>query len=184
MVAGFLAPLYYVSLTQLNVEIPAELRTLQQYEAVGVVNGALTLPVPITIVPAAPGVLEDLTSDHMLIAQHGDFTLVNAASSAHPGEALVMYLVGMGGTNPAVASGQVAPGLKATDTLASALVQPVVKVNNQTAQILFAGLTPGYVGLYQINFVVPSTATAGSLSVSVSQGTTNANPTTLLVAVP
>lgn len=194
VVAGFLAPLYYVGPSQLNVEIPAEIRPLQQYPAVGVVNGALTLPVSIPLVPTAPGVLFDLTDQsanctgavHIcaLIAQHNDFSLVDAASPAHPGEDLVMYVVGMGTTNPAISSGQVAPGLVPGSTLASAVVQPVVQVNNQTAPIIFAGLTPGFVGLYQINFTVPTTATAGTLNVTVTQGASTANTTTLPVVVP
>ena len=60
----------------------------------------------------------------------------------------------------------------------------MVLVNNQPAHIQFAGLTPGGIGLYQINFVVPTTATAGSLSLTVSQGGVTANPTTLPVGVP
>jgi uncharacterized protein (TIGR03437 family) len=182
VVGGFLAPLYFLSTTQLNVQIPAELAALQQFPAVGVVNGALTLPVQITVVPTAPGVAA--YADGSVIAQHSDFSLINSASPAHPGESIMIYLVGMGATNPAVKSGAPSPGLNPGDTLATAIVQPGVTVNNQTAQIQFAGLTPGAIGLYQINFVVPENVPAGSLSLSVSQGATNANATTLPVTVP
>jgi uncharacterized protein (TIGR03437 family) len=182
VIAGHVAPLYYLSNQQLNVQIPAELAALQQYPAVGVVNGALTLPVMIAVVPVTPGVAAN--QDGSAIAQHSDFTLVDSSSPAHPGESLVIYLVGMGATNPAVPSGAVAPGLNLGDTLAQATVQPVVMVNNQTAPIQFAGLTPGGVGLYQINFVVPTSATAGSLPLTVSQGSVSANATTLLVTAP
>jgi uncharacterized protein (TIGR03437 family) len=182
VIGGFVAPLYYLSDTQLNIQIPAELATLQQYPAVGVVNGALTLPVSITVVPVSPGVAANL--DGSVIAQHSDYTLIDASSPAHPGESIVIYVVGMGATNPAVASGAVAPGLNPGDSLAYANVQPVVMVSSQTAHIQFAGLTPGGIGLYQINFVVPVNVTAGSLSLTVSQGGTNANATTLPVTVP
>ena len=90
----------------------------------------------------------------------------------------------MGATNPPVASEPVAPGLNPGDTLAQAVVQPVVQVNNQTAQILFAGLTPGAIGLYQIDFYVPSGTTAGNATLTVSQGGVNANSTTLPVVTP
>ncbi|HEY1755565.1 MAG TPA: hypothetical protein VGG72_09235 [Bryobacteraceae bacterium] len=182
VVGGLLAPLYYLSNAQLNVEIPAELAALQQYPAVGVVNNALTLPVQVTVVPAAPGVAA--YSDGSVEGEHSDFSLITSSSPAHPGESIIIYLVGMGATNPPVASGAVAPGLNVGDTLASAVVQPVVMVNNQTAQIQFAGLTPGGIGLYQINFVVPANVPAGNLSLTVSQGSTNANTTKLPVAVP
>jgi uncharacterized protein (TIGR03437 family) len=90
----------------------------------------------------------------------------------------VMYALGMGATNPPVLSGVAAP----SSTLAQAALQPTVTVDNQNAQILYAGLTPTFVGLYQINFVVPSTAPTGSLDVVVKQGTATANTTTLAVA--
>ncbi len=184
VVGGYLAPLYYLSATQLDIQIPAELSALQQYPAVCIVNGALTLPVPISTVTAAPGVAAN--SDGSVIAQDASegYALVSAASPAHPGESIVIYLTGMGATNPAVPSGAVSPGLNPGDKLANAVVQPVVSIDNQNAQIEFAGLTPGGVGLYQINFVVPSGVPAGNLSLTVSQGNANANATTLPVAVP
>jgi uncharacterized protein (TIGR03437 family) len=182
VVGGFVAPLYFLSNSQLNVQIPAELAALQQVPAVGVVNNALTLPVQITVVPTAPGVAA--STDGSVIAQDSNFNLITSGSPAHPGESIVIYLVGMGATNPAVSSNSAAPGLNPGDTLAKATVQPVVKVNNQTAQIQFAGLTPGAIGLYQINFVVPTNVPAGSLSLTVSQGIVNANSTTLPVVVP
>ncbi len=110
IVGGFVAPLYFLSNLQLNVEIPAELAALQQYPAVGVVNGALSLPVMVSVVPITPGVAAN--DDGSVIAQHSNFNLITPASPAHPGEAIVIYLVGMGATNPAVASGMAAPGLK------------------------------------------------------------------------
>jgi uncharacterized protein (TIGR03437 family) len=61
-------------------------------------------------------------------------------------------------------------------------VQPTVQVGGQNAQILYAGLTPGGVGLYQIDFVVPASANAGNLDVEVTQGGVNSNIAKLPVA--
>jgi len=47
-------------------------------------------------------------------------------------------------------------------------------------QFSFAGLTPGGVGLYQINFQIPADAAAGSLRVVVKQKAVEAN----IVTVP
>ena len=182
LVGSFGSPLYFLSGNQLDAQIPAELNTPQKYPAVAVVNGALTLPITITIAPVSPGVAA--YADGSAIAQHNDFTLVTQSSPAHPGESLMIYLSGMGATNPPVASGQVAPGAKVGDTLASAVIQPEVEVDGQTAQIEFAGLTPGGVGLYQINFVVPNNVSAGSVQLTVTQQGIAANATTLPVAVP
>jgi uncharacterized protein (TIGR03437 family) len=180
IVGGRLAPLYYVSGAQVNAQIPAELTPNQQYAAVGIVNNQITLPVQVTVVPIAPAVIQ--FQDASLIAQHGaDYSLVTPTSPAHPGEHIIMYLVGMGATNPVVLSGAAAPS---TAPLAAAVVQPTLTVGTLNALIYFAGLTPGAVGLYQIDFQVPPNATAGNFPVVVQQGDITANITTLPVAVP
>ena len=56
-----------------------------------------------------------------------------------------------------------------------------VTVDGQPADVLFAGLTPGGVGLYQINFVVPASARSGNLDVEITQEGAKANTTKLLV---
>jgi uncharacterized protein (TIGR03437 family) len=183
VIGGHLAPLYYVSDSQLNVQIPYELSAQQQVSAVGVVNGQLTLPVSVGLVPITPGIAA--LADGTLIAQHSaDYSLVTSSSPAHAGETLIMYLVGMGQTNPKVSSGAASPGANPGEVAATVTVQPTVMVDGQKANVPFAGLTPGGVGLYQIDFTVPSTARAGTLSVTVSQGTVSANPTTLPVVTP
>jgi uncharacterized protein (TIGR03437 family) len=178
-IGGSDAPLYYVSPGQLTAQIPAELAGNRQYAVVGIINGALTLPDTIDVAPFSPGVAA--LADGTLIAQHGDFSLVTDQNPAHRGEALVMYLVGMGLTNPSVPSGKPAPG---SEPLARPLVPPTVTVDNQPAQVAFAGMTPFGVGLFQINFVVPQTARTGvPLDVVVTQGGAAAN-TTKLTVVP
>ena len=54
-------------------------------------------------------------------------------------------------------------------------------VDGQNSEILFAGLTPGGIGLFQINFRVPAAARTGSLDVVVRQGGVTANTTKLPV---
>ena len=58
---------------------------------------------------------------------------------------------------------------------------PQVTIGGAAASVLFAGLTPGTVGLYQVNVVVPATATTGSLALVVTQGDQTANQTNLPV---
>jgi uncharacterized protein (TIGR03437 family) len=137
------------------------------------------LPDQLDLVPLQPAV--DSFADGRLIAQHADATatLVDATHPAIPGEVLVMYLLGMGPTNPVIASGAPAPS---TEPLARVTTQPEVTVDGQPADVLFAGLTPTFSGLYQVNFIVPANVQSGAVSVVVSQTGVLANTTKLPVS--
>lgn len=177
IIGGVSAPLYFLSSGQLNIQIPAELKPNQHYEVAVSVNGAYAvLPGGLTVIPSTPGVSS--FPDGRLIAQHSDFTLVDDARPARPGESLVMYLSGMGPTNPPVATNVQSP----LSPLAQVVTQPIVTIAGENATVLFAGLTPGGIGLYQINFTVPSTARSGDLEVVIKQGNVVANSTRLKVA--
>jgi uncharacterized protein (TIGR03437 family) len=95
---------------------------------------------------------------------HVDGTLVSNANPAAAGEELIAYAVGLGATNPAVPTGQ--PATQPTPTAATFRLgfnfqanalpaAPPFSQASPAATPLFTGLTPGYPGLYQINFVVP-----------------------------
>ena len=47
--------------------------------------------------------------------------------------------------------------------------------NGGPAQVLFAGLAPGFVGLYQINFQVPTPLADGNYTFFITQGNVNSN---------
>jgi uncharacterized protein (TIGR03437 family) len=49
------------------------------------------------------------------------------------------------------------------------MVAPTVTIGGQTATVLFSGLTPTTVGLYQLNVTVPGVG-SGTKSVTVSIG--------------
>ena len=185
-VGPYQAPLYFLSSGQVNVQIPAEITGTQQIPIVFSVNNALTLPVMLSIVPSGPGVLSmfdgptspSVQNNAHIIAQHLNGTAVTTASPGKPGEYLVMYLVGLGATNPPVPSGHAAP----SNPLANVTVTPVVMVDSQPSNVYFAGLTPGFVGLYQIDFQVPTGVHTGDVVVTVTQNGIAANPTLLAVS--
>ena len=83
----------------------------------------------------------------------------------------------MGATNPVVASGDPTPG-----QVVPSNVQPTLTVDGTGAFVGYAGLTPGGVGLYQINFIVPPGARSGNLNLVVMQNGMPANTTTLPVS--
>jgi uncharacterized protein (TIGR03437 family) len=177
MVGSRQAPLYYLSSGQVNVELPTELTTSQQVILVSA-NNAFTLPDVLDINPLQAGIAAYADGTNNVIAQHADFSYVTAASPAKPGEVVIIYLAGMGATNPAVPSGQGAP---TSEPLARVVNAPTVTVGGQNAIVEFAGLAPGFVGLYQIDLQVPANAAAGSLPLIVSQNGVAGNTTNLIV---
>jgi uncharacterized protein (TIGR03437 family) len=185
-VGPYQAPLYFLSSGQVNLQIPAEITGTQQVPIVFSVNNALTLPVMLNVVPGGPGVLSkfdgptppSVQNNAHIIAQHLDGSAVTTASPGKPGEYLVMYLVGLGATDPAVPSGMAAP----SNPLANVTAKPVVTVDSLPSSVYFAGLTPGFVGLYQIDFLVPTGVHTGDVVVTVTQNGIAANPTLLAVS--
>jgi len=173
IIGGMPAPLYYVSPGQINAQIPFELQAGQQYQVIVSANGALTTPNPIQLSPATPGLAA--LPDGTLIAQHLDGSLASPASPAQSGEYLVAYLAGMGNTTVPVASGTASP----ENPLALPSNPPVLTINGNAYPIYFAGLTPGLVGLYQMNFQVPAGLPAGDITIVVSQNGQLSNETVL-----
>ena len=109
---------------------------------------------------------------------HADGTLVTADAPAKPGETVVIYAFGLGQTIPAVRSGDVSPtpapilgSGQPNNPLRTLTLEfdfrpnagpskPYIlppPLNTPIPVPRFAGLTPGQVGLYQINVQLPST---------------------------
>jgi uncharacterized protein (TIGR03437 family) len=173
IIGGMEAPLYYVSPGQIDAQVPFELQSGQQYQVIVSANGALTTPQPIQLSTASPGLAA--SPDGTLIAQHSDGSLVSQTSPASGGEYLVAYLAGLGDTTVPVASGTASP----SSPLASPSNTLVLTINGAQSPIYFAGLTPGLVGLYQMNFQVPAGLPTGNITIVVSQNGQASNQTVL-----
>jgi uncharacterized protein (TIGR03437 family) len=149
-------PLLYVSSTQINLLVPttqtAGPRPLR------VVRQSLTGPtVTITLVDAAPALFP--SPDNFAAAQdfNANYAMVTAAAPAQPGDLIVLYATGLGPTQPLPDTGEIpeTPGLiipSAFNTLHVLLNG--VAIDPKTMP--YAGMTPGYAGLYQVNFYLPN----------------------------
>jgi hypothetical protein len=95
------------------------------------------------------------------IVTHADGSAVSAVNPARAGEALVIYAVGLGQTDPPSVTGKLVTEAAPAQTKftldfnfhPNALPSRPLPTGPRP---LYAGTTPGYVGLYQVNFVVPS----------------------------
>jgi uncharacterized protein (TIGR03437 family) len=114
--------------------------------------------------------------DNSVTALHGaDFSPITADSPAAANETILLSLVGMGATDLPVATGVAA----AADPPGNVLTQPLVTIAGEQATIVFAQLTPGMVGMYQIGVVVPGDLQAVNAPVVIIQNGVTANAATL-----
>ena len=174
-IGGIPAPLYYVSPGQINVEAPFELRPGGQYQVIATVNGAQSAPQTITVAAAVPGIAA--YANGQIVAQHLNGTLISEASPAQPGSYVILYLAGLGATDTPVADGAGSPA----SPLAHPVLPPVLTLNGVSQPYQFVGLTPGIVGLYQINFQVPANTANGDMQLVVSQSGVASNSVILPV---
>jgi uncharacterized protein (TIGR03437 family) len=174
-VNGRPAPILAVTSTQVNFQVPWETQPGTAQVSVSV-NGtpANTLTVP--VLTAAPGIFSD-ASGHA-IAQNSDYSLITAANPAKAGATIIAYLTGSGPVNEPMSDGTVA----SASPLARAMSQTSATVGQLPAQVSFIGLAPGFVGLTQMNVVVPAGLASGAYPLSVSIGGQTSNAGTISVA--
>lgn len=191
LVNGFPAPMYYASYGQLAFQMPFGL-TPQKDASVQVIrDGQAGNTVTVHIANRAPRML--------LVGggPYGAITFPDGASypfpngsfpglNTHPaqaGDTIVIYAIGLGATNPGVLVGDPAP----SDPLSQLVNKPVINffLTDQAAITTtpsFAGLTPGFAGLYQVNVTIPSNAPKGS-NVNLTLGFTDAISNPVQIAI-
>ena len=158
-VNGQAAPVYAVSQNQISAFIPYEVLG-QAFATFQVeVNGTKSNPVTVYAGASAPGIYtvnqNGIGGGAIL---HSDYSLVSDSSPAKAGEAVQMYLTGLGPVTPGVADGVAAPSSPLSHSLEAGNISVYLQIGPDfsPAKVSFAGLAPGFAGLYQINFVVPS----------------------------
>jgi uncharacterized protein (TIGR03437 family) len=180
-VGGLDVPLFYSSGGQVNAQLPFELALNTRPQLI--VKGAsfVTVPETITVAAARPGIFtttQDGKGQGVIVDVAN--RLVDASNPAKAGDVVVVYCTGLGATDPAVRSGEAAPAPPAP--LARVVTPVTVAIGGQPAAVQFAGLTPGYAGLYQVNVQVPSGVTPGSsVPLVISQDSVPSNTVTLAV---
>ena len=148
---GTQAPLYFVSTGQINCIVPYGVTG--STATIVVNNGTNSNTVTVPLAATAPGVFtSDQSGSGSGAMRHADFSLVNAANPAAPGETILVYLTGLGAVNPTVADGTAGN----INTLYNAATDVQVTVAGTPAAVAFKGLAPGFPGLYQLNVTLPA----------------------------
>ena len=138
---GYLAPMLFASPGQVNVQVPWQTSGTVTY-------GAIVGSAPSNL---ATGVVSQQSPGVFATVHAADGSLVDASKPAVAGETLVIYGTGLGPVNGAMVTGQLA----SSASLAPTTQAVTLTIDGTPATVSFAGLTPGFLGLYQINAVVP-----------------------------
>jgi len=173
---GVQAPLYYVSATQIAALVPFEanqfaLATIQVNN-----NGVLSKTITEFVTPGVAGIFTNPADGiGYAAAEHLNGSVVTEANPAQPGEYISVFLTGLGTVFPPNADG--APG--SSTSLNNTVDTITANIDSFTgtvtaASVVYAGLAPGYAGLYQVNVQIPTGATAGDnfLEIDVTSSTT------------
>ena len=186
---GIAVPLIHAFPTQVDAQVPWELAG-QTSAALTIVTDDLsgnTVTVPLA--EFSPGIYTatGTGSGQGAILIDGTATLVAPASGTLAGQParrgtdyIDIFATGLGPVTNQPASGAPAPA--SPNPLAKTTAAVSVTIGGVLVTPLFAGLAPGWVGLYQVNVQVPANAPVGdSVPVVVSVGGVASNQVTMAV---
>lgn len=166
-VGGVAAFVSYISPTQVNAQIPEGVPASATVPVVIRYQSRASNSFNLQLNSREPGLLAPagfrVAGKQFVAAFHGNSnSLVSGgsipgvpAAPAIPGETLVLYGIGFGPLRQGSVAGQIASG---TSSLAAAFT---VSIGGIPAQVQYAGLAPGLVGIYQFNVVVPANTPLG-----------------------
>jgi uncharacterized protein (TIGR03437 family) len=164
---GSPAPILFGSPTQINAIVPYSISGSSV--PVFVVNqGQTSAPVTVAVTSVAPSLFTlNGSGNGQAAAINQDNSINGSANPAKAGSVVSLFATGTGQTNPGGVDGSVTGSV-----LPLAVVTPTVTIGGKSATVQYAGGAPQNVaGVTQINVVVPSGLTAGSVPVVVQQGT-------------
>jgi uncharacterized protein (TIGR03437 family) len=166
LVSGAPIPLYFVSAAQIDAVLPDNISGLVKLT---IRNSAGSHTVNLLAEAAVPAIFTQNASGFGPAAALNakDSSLVTAANPLHAGDSVELFATGLGLTTN-------------RSGLDFANQQPTVSIGGANCPVTFAGRAPGYIGLDQINCVVPAGITAGdAVPVTITSGSRVSNVATL-----
>jgi uncharacterized protein (TIGR03437 family) len=181
---GEAMPLHFAGTGQINAIVPYDAALNSTQQIVVEVNGsAYSMPEAVALAAAQPTVftVDDSGSGAgaILTAKPDGTVALNTPSApASAGDALEIYCTGLGAVSPAVPAGTAASLTQLSYTVGTV----TATVGGQAAQVIFAGLAPGYVGLYQVNVALPAgVATGAAVQVVLTEDGLSSPPVTAAI---
>lgn len=173
LINGFYAPVFAVAYAngedQVSVQVPYEVAVGPGAALVDVYNnGVLEASVRVDSFTEDPGIFM-YDGTYAVAVRYADGSVTGPNNPAYPGDILTLYTTGLG---PLMSLGPLPLNLvdgfgAPSDPLAYTQDPFTVTVAGEQCQVLFSGLAPGFVGLYQLNIVLPSDLPRGNLDMQI-----------------
>jgi uncharacterized protein (TIGR03437 family) len=166
-VSGIPAPIYGIAYAggqdQISIQVPYAAPTGHNAAEIQVIDQGTTVADFFTdSFTEDPGIFT--YGDNLAIAEASDYSLIGTDNPAIPGEPLMLFVTGLGPLDQDLVDGYGSP---TSEPLATTLDPFQVIVDNEECNVFFSGLSPGFVGLYQVNFYVPDDAASGNLQIYI-----------------
>jgi uncharacterized protein (TIGR03437 family) len=163
-VNGFAAPILYASPTLLNIQVPYSVGAGPA--VLGINNNGQIAGFSFQMSPASPGIFADANGN------------IAPTPTVKAGTALALYVTGTGDVNPAIKTAYAA----SSGSAAPVPVLPLsVTVGGAPAFLEFVGITPGLIGVTQVNILVPANTPTGNQPVVVTVGGVSSAPANIVV---
>ena len=169
-IGGIPAYVDFVSGYQVNVQVPSGVAPGPNALTITTTAGGTSQPYNININATSSGIFAPTSfniNNHQYAAAYfpdgtlamppGTFAGVTSRRPL-PGDTIILYGVGFGAVTPNIPAGQIAQGQTATNATVK------VSFGGIPGTVTYAGLSPGSVGLYQINVVVPTGVDASDVT--------------------
>ncbi len=145
---GRTAPILFAQGFQANLQVPYDLAPGAHLVDLASTYGSTRLEVSLD--EAAPGIFALPGGAGAVLNQDG--TLNAVLNPARRGSVLQVFVTGLGAVAPSVDTGAAAPA----SPLSRAVAPLTAALDGRAAQVLFAGLAPGFIGLGQVNVLIPA----------------------------
>ncbi|HTX39614.1 MAG TPA: hypothetical protein VME43_31560, partial [Bryobacteraceae bacterium] len=162
-----------------NVQVPWELTGQSQTSLTGTLNNQTGAAQAVGLAAFAPAIFsQNAEGSGQGAILDTSYRLVDSSNPATAGNSVVLiYCTGLGAV-----TNQPPTGSPALSNPLSQSTTPTVMIGGVPADVLFSGLAPGYVGLYQVNAQVPAGAATGPAApVVISIGGVESNTVTMAV---
>ncbi len=157
---GTPAPIWFVSPSQVNIQVPCELGVPANISIQIITAIAKSRPLEVTVTSKSPGIFN---YEGRPLTSRADFSPVEftKGESVAPGQYYIFWLTGGGPTDPAAMTGEASP-------LANAIETPRLTLDGIEAEITYFGLAPGLVGVYQLVVLIPDLKSIENKPIEVS----------------